>query len=153
MLNKAMIIGRLGQKPELKYTTSGDPVTSLNVATTEVYYDRERNKQERTEWHRVSIFGKQAEHCANYLDKGSLVYVEGSIQTRKWQDKNGQDRYTTEINARSVQFLDRKGDSQGSSQREQAPQQNFGGYEDSGSPFPGQANMSNNSSGLDDMPF
>ncbi len=152
MLNKAMIIGRLGAKPELKYTTSGDPATTLNVATTEVYYDRERNKQERTEWHRVSLFGKVAEHCANYLDKGSLVYVEGSIQTRKWQDKNGQDRYTTEINGRTVQFLDRRGDSQNQAPRDNQ-QQSYGGYEDSGSPFPGQANMGNNSSQLDDMPF
>ncbi|MDR2820549.1 MAG: single-stranded DNA-binding protein [Desulfovibrio sp.] len=110
MLNKVMIIGRLGRDPELRYTQSGAPVASLNVATDESYTDRDGNKVDRTEWHRVSVFQRQAENCANYLAKGSLVYVEGSLQTRKWQDQQGQDRYTTEIKANRVQFLDRKGD-------------------------------------------
>ena len=110
MLNKVMIIGRLGRDPELRYTQSGSPVASLNVATDESYTDRDGNKVERTEWHRVSVFQRQAENCANYLAKGSLIYVEGSLQTRKWQDQQGQDRYTTEIKAQRVQFLDRKGD-------------------------------------------
>ncbi len=110
MLNKVMIIGRLGRDPELRYTQSGSPVASLNIATDESYTDREGNKVDRTEWHRVSVFQRQAENCANYLTKGSLVFVEGSLQTRKWQDQQGQDRYTTEINAQRVQFLDRKGD-------------------------------------------
>lgn len=112
MLNKVMIIGRLGRDPELRYTQSGSPIATLNVATDESYTDRDGNKVERTEWHRVSVFQRQAENCANYLGKGSLVYVEGSLQTRKWQDQNGQDRYTTEIKAQRVQFLDRKGDRQ-----------------------------------------
>lgn len=123
MLNKVMIIGRLGRDPELRYTQSGAPVASLNVATDESYTDRDGNKVERTEWHRVSVFQRQAETCANYLSKGSLVYVEGSLQTRKWQDQQGQDRYTTEIKAQRVQFLDRKSDSP----RAQA---GAGGYED-----------------------
>ncbi len=110
MLNKVMIIGRLGRDPELRYTQSGSPVASLNIATDESYTDREGNKVDRTEWHRVSVFQRQAENCANYLTKGSLVFVEGSLQTRKWQDQQGQDRYTTEIKAQRVQFLDRKGD-------------------------------------------
>lgn len=110
MLNKVMIIGRLGRDPELRYTQSGSPVASLNIATDESYTDRDGNKVDRTEWHRVSVFQRQAENCANYLTKGSLVYVEGSLQTRKWQDQQGQDRYTTEIKAQRVQFLDRKGD-------------------------------------------
>ena len=110
MLNKVMIIGRLGRDPELRYTQSGSPVASLNIATDESYTDREGNKVDRTEWHRVSVFQRQAETCANYLAKGSLVFVEGSLQTRKWQDQQGQDRYTTEIKAQRVQFLDRKGD-------------------------------------------
>lgn len=110
MLNKVMIIGRLGRDPELRYTQSGSPVATLNVATDESYTDRDGNKVERTEWHRVSVFQRQAENCANYLGKGSLVYVEGSLQTRKWQDQSGQDRYTTEIKAQRVQFLDRKGE-------------------------------------------
>ena len=110
MLNKVMIIGRLGRDPELRYTQSGSPVATLNVATDESYTDRDGNKVDRTEWHRVSVFQRQAENCANFLAKGSLVYVEGSLQTRKWQDQQGQDRYTTEIKAQRVQFLDRKGD-------------------------------------------
>ena len=110
MLNKVMIIGRLGRDPELRYTQSGSPVASLNIATDESYTDREGNKVDRTEWHRVSVFQRQAENCANYLTKGSLVFVEGSLQTRKWQDQQGQDRYTTEIKAQRVQCLDRKGD-------------------------------------------
>ena len=85
MLNKVMIIGRLGRDPELRYTQSGSPVATLNVATDESYMDRDGNKVERTEWHRVSVIQRQAENCANFLTKGSLVYVEGSLQTRKWQ--------------------------------------------------------------------
>ena len=110
MLNKVMIIGRLGRDPELRYTQTGSPIASLNVATDESYVDREGNKVERTEWHRVSVFQRQAENCAQYLGKGSLVYIEGSLQTRKWQDQQGQDRYSTEIKAQRVQFLDRKGE-------------------------------------------
>ena len=110
MLNKCMIIGHLGRDVELRYIQNGSAVASLNIATDESYTDRDGNKVERTEWHRVSVYGKAAENCANYLRKGSLVYVEGSLQTRKWQDQNGQDRYTTEIKAQRVQFLDRRGD-------------------------------------------
>lgn len=135
MLNKVMLIGRLGRDPELRYTQSGSPVASLNIATDESYMDRDGNKVERTEWHRVSVFQRQAENCANYLAKGSLVYVEGSLQTRKWQDQNGQDRYTTEIKAQRVQFLDRRGDSQrgdnapaGGYEDDYAPPQQRGGY-------------------------
>lgn len=113
MLNKVMIIGRLGRDPELRYTQGGSPVTTLNVATDESYVDRDGNKVEQTEWHRVSVFGRQAENCSTYLGKGSLVYVEGSLQTRKWQDQSGQDRYSTEIKAQRVQFLDRRGGAQG----------------------------------------
>ena len=102
MLNKVMIIGRLGRDPELRYTQSGSPVATLNVATDESYTDRDGNKVDRTEWHRVSVFQRQAENCANFLAKGSLIYVEGSLQTRKWQDQQGQDRYTTEIKAQRV---------------------------------------------------
>lgn len=107
-LNLVQIIGRLGRDPELRYTSSGSPICSLNVATDESYTDRDGNKVERAEWHRVSVFQRQAENCANYLAKGSLVYVEGNLTTRKWQDQNGQERFTTEIKAKSVQFLDRR---------------------------------------------
>ena len=99
MLNKVMIIGRLGRDPEVRYTQSGAPVTTLNIATDESYTDRDGNRTERTEWHRVVVFQRAAETCAQYLSKGSLVYVEGKLQTRKWQDQNGQDRYSTGIKA------------------------------------------------------
>lgn len=110
MLNKVMIIGRLGKDPELRYTQGGVAFASFNVATDESYTDRDGNKQDKTEWHRIVVFQRQAENCANFLSKGSLVYIEGSLQTRKWQDQDGQDRFTTEIKAQRVQFLDRKGD-------------------------------------------
>ena len=99
MLNKVMIIGRLGRDPELRYSQSGSPVCTLNIATDESYTDRDGNRVDRAEWHRVVVFQKAAENCSQYLTKGSLVFVEGSLQTRKWQDQQGQDRYTTEINA------------------------------------------------------
>lgn len=108
-LNKVMLIGRLGHDPELRYTQSGSPVSNFNLATSEFYQDQQGNRQERTEWHRVVVFGRQAETVTNYLAKGRMVYVEGRLQTRKWQDQQGQDRYTTEIVAQNVQFLDSKG--------------------------------------------
>lgn len=108
MLNKVMIIGRLGADPELRYTQSGQPVCPLRIATDESYTDRDGNRVERTEWHSVVAFQRAAENCNQYLHKGSLVYVEGKLSTRKWQDQNGQERYTTEIRADRVQFLDRK---------------------------------------------
>ena len=117
-LNLVQIIGRLGRDPELRYTSSGSPICSLNVATDESYTDRDGNRVERVEWHRVFVFGKIAESCANYLAKGSLVYVEGNLTTRKWQDQNGQDRSTTEIKAKSVQVLDKRNDGQPSQQRQ-----------------------------------
>ena len=106
MLNKAQIIGRLGKEPELR-----NGVTSFSVATDESYTDRSGQRIERTEWHNIVTFGKTAEACAQHLSKGSLVYVEGKLRTRKWQDRAGADRYTTEINADRVIFLDRKTDS------------------------------------------
>ena len=166
MLNKVMIIGRLGRDPELKYAASGMPITTLNIATDESYTDKDGQKVERTEWHRVSVFQRQAENCANFLAKGSLVYVEGSLQTRKWQDPQGQDRYSTDIRATRIQFLDRKGGA-----RDGAPDQTYhgdGGYvpksggsaprapqkqqpnfqdDDLGPAFPSEA------SGMDDVPF
>lgn len=108
MLNKVMIIGRLGADPELRYTQSGQPICSLRIATDESYTDKDGNRVERTEWHSVVAFGKTADHCNQYLSKGSLVYVEGKLATRKWQDQKGQDRYTTEIRADRVQFLEKR---------------------------------------------
>ena len=97
-INKVILIGNLGAKPELKYSSSNIAITNLSVATSESWTDKNTGqKQEKTEWHRVSVFGKLAEVISNYCDKGSKVYVEGKLQTRKYQDKTGTDRYTTEI--------------------------------------------------------
>ncbi len=110
MVSKVMIIGRLGRDPELRYVAGGEPVTTLNSATDESYMGRDGNRVGKTEWHRVTVWGKSAENCSNFLSKGSLVYVGGSLQTRRWQDQQGQDRYSTDIRAQRVQFLDRKGE-------------------------------------------
>lgn len=109
MVNKVILVGRLGRDPELRYASSGMPIANLRIATDESYVDRDGNKVDKTEWHTVVVFQRAAENCANFLGKGSLVYVEGSLQTRKWQDQQGQDRYSTEVKAQRVQFLDRKG--------------------------------------------
>ena len=138
MLNKVMIIGRLGADPEIRYTQAGQATCSLRIATDESYTDRDGKRVERTEWHRVTVFGKAAENCGNYLGKGSLVHVEGSLQTRKWQDQNGQDRYTTEIKAQRVQFLDRREGGQDGGQQRQGRQQTRGSeqdYQDQNVPF------------------
>jgi single-strand DNA-binding protein len=91
-MNKVMLIGRHGKDPELRHTTNGSPIANLRIATDESYVNRDGNKVEQTEWHTVVVFQRQAENCQSYLRKGSLVYVEGSIQTRKWQDQQGQVR-------------------------------------------------------------
>ncbi len=97
-VNKAVVLGYLGQDPEVHYTTNGDPVTNLSIATGESWTDKGTGEiREKTEWHRVVLFGKLAEVAGEYLSKGSQVYIEGKLQTRKWQDQNGQDRYSTEI--------------------------------------------------------
>lgn len=103
-INKVLLIGRLGQDPELKYTPSGTPVCNFSLATSENWADKSGQKQERTEWHRVVVWGKLAELCNKYLAKGRQAYIEGSLQTRSWE-KDGQKKYTTEINAKNVQFL------------------------------------------------
>lgn len=114
-LNKAMIIGRLGADPDVRYTQSNTAVATMSVATSERYKDKNGELQENTEWHRVVAWNRLAEICQQYLKKGSLVYFEGPIQTREWEDKDGQKRYTTEIKALSMQMLDSRGDSGGSS--------------------------------------
>ena len=100
-----MLIGRLGQNPEIKYTPSGVAVSNFSIATNETWTDKSGSKQNKTEWHRLVVWGKLGELCNKYLSKGRQVYVEGKIQTRDWQDKGGQTRYTTEIVVASVQFL------------------------------------------------
>ncbi|MFZ5427222.1 MAG: single-stranded DNA-binding protein [Thermodesulfobacteriota bacterium] len=112
-MNKVILIGRLGQDPKLTYLPSGAPVTEFTVATDESFKNRDGQKEERTEWHRIKVFGKQAEICSNYLSKGRLVYIEGSIRTRSWDDQQGQKRYITEIvvsaPGHTIQFLEGRG--------------------------------------------
>jgi single-strand DNA-binding protein len=120
-VNKAIIIGNLGNDPDMRYTAGGAAVANISIATAESWRDKESGEQqERTEWHRVVAFGRLAEIIGEYLRKGSQVYIEGRIQTRKWQDKEGQDRYTTEIVANELQMLGGKGG--GSANYESAPQ-------------------------------
>lgn len=109
-VNKVILIGRLGADPELKYTPSGAAVANFNIATDDIWTDKKTaEKQERTEWHRIVAWSKLAEICGEYLKKGSRVYIEGRLQTRSWEDKNGMKRYTTEIVAQQMQMLDAKG--------------------------------------------
>ncbi|MCI5113460.1 MAG: single-stranded DNA-binding protein [Candidatus Electrothrix sp. AU1_5] len=156
MLNKVMLIGHLGGDPELRYTQSGVAVASFSVATNERWKDKDGQQQEQTEWHRIVAWRHRAEFCNTYLHKGSKIYLEGKLQTRKWQDQNGNDRYTTEIVAFDVQFLTPKGESGGSG----GPSGNYdpgpeppssgGGYDN----FPsGQSGGSGGGSTGSDVPF
>ena len=104
-VNKVILVGNLGRDPETRYTTSGDAVTNIRLSTTDTWKDKAGEKQERTEWHNIVFYGRQAEIAGEYLKKGRQIYVEGRLQTRKWQDKEGQDRYTTEIIADRMQML------------------------------------------------
>jgi len=113
-VNKVILIGNLGADPETRYLPSGDAVTNIRIATTENWKDKSGDKQEHTEWHRISFFGRLAEIAGEYLKKGSPVYVEGRIRTRKWQDKDGQDKYSTEIVADRMQLLGGRGGAEGS---------------------------------------
>jgi single-strand DNA-binding protein len=122
MVNKVILVGNLGQDPETRATNGGNSVTTLRLATTEKFKDREGNMQERTEWHTVIVWGKQGEACGKHLTKGRQVYVEGRLTTRKWQDKEGKDRYSTEVIGDNVRFL---GGSPGE-KREVAPADDLG---------------------------
>src|SRR6185295_9092427 len=104
-VNKVILVGRLGQNPEVRYTPSGAAVANFSVATNESWTDKSGQKQERTEWHRIVVWGKLAEHCNQYLSKGRKAYIEGRLQTREWTDKDGNKKYTTEVQAQTVQFL------------------------------------------------
>lgn len=143
-LNKAMLIGRLGADPEVRYTQSNTAVATLSLATSERYKDSNGELQETTEWHRIVAWGRLAEICQQYTQKGSQIYVEGSIQTRGWEDKEGQKRYTTEIKAQVIQLLDSKSDSgSGNSSVSKDTQQKMpaisdsaGGFDDSNDDLP-----------------
>ncbi len=105
-LNKVMLIGRLGKDPEIRYTQSGNAVANFTMATSETWNDKQGQRQEKTEWHNIVAWDKLADLAQSYLRKGSQIYLEGKLQTRSWEDQNGQKRYTTEIQARTLQFLD-----------------------------------------------
>ena len=104
-VNKVILVGNLGRDPETRYMPDGGAITNISIATTSTWKDKSGEKQEATEWHRVAFFGKLAEIAGEYLKKGSQVYVEGKLRTRKWQDKDGQDKYTTEVIADAMQML------------------------------------------------
>lgn len=167
-MNKVILVGRLGQDPKLSYTQSGQAVANFSMATDEGYKDRNTGQRvDKTEWHKVVCWRQTAEFVGNYLTKGRLVLVEGKLQTRKWQDQQGQDRYSTEIVASNVSFLDSQNNQQGHGQPpqggyQQSPQQQGSGTpprtghypavsqqqdEDLGPAFPSEA------SSMDDVPF
>jgi len=149
-VNKVILVGNLGRDPEVKYTASGAAITNVTIATSESWSDKQTGeKQEKTEWHRVVFFRRLAEIAGEYLRKGSQVYIEGKLQTRKWQDQNGQDRYTTEIVANEMQMLGSRGD-EGASR----PQQGSGGFRSNQqSEQPQSQPMADNDFADDDIPF
>ena len=142
-VNKVILVGNLGQKPDMKYTQSNTAVANLSLATSESWKDKDSGDlKTKTEWHRVVYFGKLAEIAEQYLDKGSKVYIEGKLQTRKWQDQAGNDRYTTEVLGQELTMLDSRGDSSGSSfennnstMSEEDVNQDYGEFSEEDIPF------------------
>ncbi|MGB1800653.1 MAG: single-stranded DNA-binding protein [Gammaproteobacteria bacterium] len=148
-VNKAIIVGNLGNDPDMRYTAGGAAVANISVATAESWRDKETGEQqERTEWHRVVAFGRLAEIIGEYLRKGSQVYIEGRIQTRKWQDKDGQDRWSTEIVANELQMLGSKGGGSANYDSAPQPQQSAPAPQAAASPAPAPADDFD-----DDIPF
>ncbi|WP_295878240.1 single-stranded DNA-binding protein [uncultured Thiohalocapsa sp.] len=157
-VNKVIIIGNLGADPEVRYTANGSAVTNIRVATGESWKDKNTGElQERTEWHRITLFARLGEIAGQYLRKGSKVYIEGKLRTRKWQDQQGQDRWSTDIIADQMQFLDSRGGGGGGQgptygtgtapqQQERAPEPAGGGAPPEGG-FPGDSGFD------DDIPF
>lgn len=129
-LNKVMLIGNLGKDPEVRYTASGQAVASFSLATSEKFKSKSGDWEERTEWHNITLWGKLAEIAGEYLSKGKTVYIEGRLQTRKWQDKNGNDRYTTDIVGDRMQMLSGKGERRSEPSPPPAGGGGGGGYEE-----------------------
>jgi single-strand DNA-binding protein len=142
-VNKVILVGNVGRDPELRYTQSGQPVASFSVATNERFKDKDGNWKDRTEWHRIVAWARLAEICGEYLKKGSPVYIEGRIQTRDWEDKEGNKRQTTEIIALSMQMLGRRGEAGGPSAGDESQAGGGGG----GDP------LSQSSGADDEIPF
>lgn len=132
-VNKVIIIGNLGSDPEIRYTTNGAAVATMSVATSRRWKDKDGNVQDETEWHRVIVWAQSAEYCGKYLFKGSKIFVEGRLQTRKWQDQGGNDRWTTEIIANIVQNLSPNNvDGNSKTDRSESGEQQYGSYASSG---------------------
>lgn len=127
MVNKVILIGSLGADVDVRYSQSGAAIASFRIATSEVWKKQDGSKEKQTEWHRIVAFGRLAEICGEYLAKGSKVYIEGRLQTRKYQDKDGQDRYTTEIVAREMKMLTTRGNGGDSGHDEPFPEPDMGG--------------------------
>ncbi|HBD10951.1 MAG TPA: single-stranded DNA-binding protein [Porticoccaceae bacterium] len=150
-INKVILIGNLGQDPETRYMPSGGAVTNVTLATSESWKDKQTGQQqERTEWHRVVFFNRLAEIAGEYLRKGGKVYIEGSLRTRKWQDKSGVDRYTTEIVANEMQMLDSRG---GASGADYAPPQQKAASQAAPAAGSGEAAPAGFDNFDDDIPF
>lgn len=157
-VNKVIIIGNLGQDPEIRYMPNGGAVANLSLATSETWRDKQTNEmREKTEWHRVVIFGKLAEIAGEYLKKGSQVYIEGSLQTRKWQDQSGQDRYSTEVVVNiggTMQMLGgRNGDAPATDQSGQEQSQATPKFSGDGTPAPAKQTNEPPLDFSDDIPF
>ena len=150
-VNKAIIVGNLGRDPEVRYSANGNAIANATVATTDSWRDKQTgDRQEKTEWHRVVFFGRLAEIAGEYLRKGSQVYIEGRLQTRKWEDQNGQERYTTEIVANDMQMLGSRGagvDSSGGRDSGSGGSASGGGSSPAGQPGTGEMDLD------DDIPF
>lgn len=153
-VNKVILIGNVGADPELRYTAGGTAVTNFNIATNESWTDSSGERQERTEWHRIVVWGRLAEICNQYLRKGSKVFIEGRLQTRSWETQDGQKRYTTEVVARDMQMLDSRGDFDSGGSMSEGPGQPPEGPRDvrSGSPENG-AGKDTGSGGSGPPPF
>lgn len=150
-VNKVFLIGNLGRDPEVRYLPSGDAVANISIATTETWKDKNGEKQEQTEWHRVAMFSKLAEIAGEYLKKGSQVYIEGRLQTRKWTDKEGQERSTTEIRADVMRML---GGRSGGAERNSAPDDDASPRAASPAKKPAAAGKAGNFDDMeDDIPF
>jgi len=149
-INKVIIVGNLGNDPEVRYANNGSAIANISVATTDSWKDKNTGEQQdRTEWHRVVMFNRLGEIAGEYLKKGSQVYIEGRLQTRKWQDQSGQDRYTTEIVANEMQMLGGRGDNMGSGGGYQAPSQQSGSQGGQSQSTPSQPSNDFD----DDIPF
>ena len=158
-VNKVILVGNLGRDPETRYMPDGGAITNISIATTATWKDKSGEKQEQTEWHRVAFFGKLAEIAGEYLKKGSQVYVEGKLRTRKWQDKDGVDKYTTEVLADSMQMLGSRqgmggGDSGGGSEHQgSSARPASGGGSSSAKPAASKGGATKFDDMDDDIPF